>query len=123
MTTLYTPWKCSNQVRRNNINFSILLKLGTLTFFVNGDQVKSEVTAPTMNGFNDLGHLFIGGTIDANVCKCHLAEMEIFSRAISDQEVKESYDRYSTCKAILCRKMIIDSKVKRKRNLCVVYWH
>ncbi len=67
---------------------------GTIKMFVDGVKKKTEDTTPTMNGFNDLKHLFIGGTINDNVCKCHLAEMEIFSRALSDQEVKDSYDRY-----------------------------
>ena len=79
----------------NNFNFqSPMLFPGESKFYLNGIEMDSKNTASTTANTVGVNKIDIGSTNPVSDCHCSLDEIEVYSKAISAQEVVNIYDRY-----------------------------
>ena len=78
-------------------SFCFVLKSDNITIYIDGsEELIVEVTSNVVSGFGGLKYLRIGGlAIHSSRCLCDMAEIEVFSRALNQQEIKRSFNRCS----------------------------
>ncbi len=67
----------------------------SIQFYIDGLEEGNSVKPDSGNTFDGISSFLIGGTINPmRLCQCDLAEMEVFSKALNQQEVINSFNRY-----------------------------